>query len=440
MLRNIYIGSLFFYIFFGAVVLMAMSFVWPIMMLVGLIVVLSLILLTLVDFFLVQSLKNVKATRFMPQRFDLNECHSIKIEINNQSAQPIFARLYDYVPTEVQNRKLYFDFQLMPRATKELTYNFTPKSRGIFSFGKTVVYLRSFLNLVQLKLNLNTAQDIHVYPSIKAMKKMEFEVFTHQSPSQGIKKVRRIGHNSEFEQIKNYVQGDEIKTINWKATSKRNELMVNQYQAEKSQAIYTIIDKSRSMRQEFEGMTLLDYAINSTLVFSNVAIKKGDRFGLISFSDKVDSLLAADNKATHLRKILDLLYNEKSSFLESDYEFLYQVLRKKVTSRATFILYTNFETEVAMRRVLPILRQINKKHNLVVVFFENTELENISLMHPENARDVYMSQIAQDIMNVKKRIAEELNRNGIQTVVAKPDRLSVETVNKYLLMKAKGLV
>lgn len=440
MLKQIYIGSLFFYVFFGAVILMALSFVWPIMMIVGLIVVLSLLLLTFVDLFLVLSIKGVVVNRELSQRFDLNEKHIIKLNVENNSPQPVFLRIFEYAPVEVQARNLYFNLQLLPGSKKELSYTFTPKNRGVFSFGDIHFYLRSILNLVQRKVIVQLAEEISVYPSITAMKKMEFEVFTHQSPSQGIKKVRRIGHNSEFEQIKNYVQGDEVKTINWKATSKRHELMVNQYQAEKSQAIYAVIDKSRSMKQDFDGMTLLDYAINSTLVFANIALKKGDKFGLISFSDKIDSLLAADSKVTHLRKVLDLLYNEKTSFLESNYEFLYQVLRKKVTSRATFILYTNFETEVAMRRVLPVLRQINQKHNLVVIFFENTELENLTLTNPETTRDVYMSQVAQDIINVRKRIAHELNRNGIQTVVSKPEKLSVATVNKYLLMKAKGLV
>lgn len=439
MIKHIYIGSVFFYVFFGSVILMALSFVWTIMMTIGLIAVLSLLLLTVIDIFLVHGIKNISVERKMPQRFDLNEEHTIDLEIENNSAQPVFIRLYEYAPVEVQARNLFFDFHLLPLAKKKLMYSFTPKRRGVFAFGDIHIYVRSVLNLVQQKKIVNIAEEIKVFPSISAMRKMEFEVFTHQSPSQGIKKVRRLGHNSEFEQIKNYVQGDEIKTINWKATSKRHELMVNQYQAEKSQAIYTLIDKSRSMRQDFSGMTLLDYAINSTLVFANVALKKGDKFGMISFSEKIDSVLPADGKITHLRKVLDLLYNEKTSFLEANYEFLYQILRKKVTHRSTFILYTNFETEVAMRRVLPVLQKINQKHNLVVIFFENTELEDLTLNNAENVREVYMSQVAQDIINVRKRIAHELNRNGIQTVLSKPEKLSVDTINKYLLMKAKGL-
>jgi uncharacterized protein (DUF58 family) len=107
----------------------------------------------------------------------------------------------------------------------------------------------------------------------------------------GIKKIRRLGHNNEFEQIKNYVQGDDIRTVNWKATSRRNELMVNQYQDERAQHIYSVIDKSRSMRMPFNDLTLLDYSINSTLAFSNICLRKGDKVGLMTYSDKLEQKL-----------------------------------------------------------------------------------------------------------------------------------------------------
>ena len=99
--------------------------------------------------------------------------------------------------------------------------------------------------------------------------------------------MRRIGHSYEFEQIKNYVRGDDYRSINWKATSRRGHLMVNQYEDERAQQVYNIIDKSRSMKMPFNGMSLLDYAINTSLVISNVALQKHDRAGLMTFSDKM---------------------------------------------------------------------------------------------------------------------------------------------------------
>jgi uncharacterized protein (DUF58 family) len=256
----------------------------------------------------------------------------------------------------------------------------------------------------------------------------------------GIKKIRRLGHNNEFEQIKNYVQGDDIRSVNWKATSRRNELMVNQYQDEREQQVYSVIDKSRSMRMPFNELTLLDYAINSTLAFSNICIRKGDKVGLITFSDKLGAKLAADRSKGQLSKIMEILYRQKTRFLESNYELLYHGIRNHIKGRSLIMLYTNIESEYALKRILPMLRRVNQKHVLVVIFFENTEVEKATHMEPEHVRDIYLKTFAEKYLMDKKKVALELRKNGIQTVLTTPENLTVDTINKYLELKARGVI
>ena len=265
-------------------------------------------------------------------------------------------------------------------------------------------------------------------------------IFQKQKTSVGIKKIRRLGNNSEFEQIKNYVQGDELKTINWKATSRRNELMVNQYQEEKSQSIYCIIDKSRNMQMEFDRLSMLDYSINATLVFSNIALKKGDKAGLITYSDKTGTLLPAEGNVGQMRRIQELLYKEQTQYREANYELLYQSVRRTVKTRSLLLLFTNFETEFSMRRAIPILRRLNQKHVLVVVFFENSALQELAHRPSKSIKDVYQATVAERMISVKSKIARELRQNGIQTVLTLPSELSVNTINKYLELKAKGAI
>jgi uncharacterized protein (DUF58 family) len=272
------------------------------------------------------------------------------------------------------------------------------------------------------------------------MKRYELLVFQQQKTSAGIKKIRRLGNNSEFEQIKNYVQGDELKRINWKATSRRNELMVNQYQEEKSQNIFCIIDKSRNMQMEFDGLSLLDYAINSSLVFTNIALRKGDKAGLVTYSDKIGTQLPPERSAGQMRRIQEALYNQRTHFKEANFELLYQSIRRSINTRSLLVLFTNFETEFSMRRALPMLRQLNKKHVLVVVFFENSELQELAYQPARSLQEVYQGAVAEKMMTLKSRIAQELRRNGIQTVLTLPDELSVNTINKYLELKAKGAI
>ena len=123
----------------------------------------------------------------------------------------------------------------------------------------------------------------------------------------GVKRIRRLGHSMEFEQIKEYVRGDDYRTINWKATARKDGLMVNNYTDERSQQIYCLINKGRVMKMPFAGMTLLDYAINASLVLSNVALVKQDKAGLITFAENLDTFILADKKPTQMNLLLETL-------------------------------------------------------------------------------------------------------------------------------------
>lgn len=408
---------------------------------VGQIALVSLGVFLLLDILILYAAKTpVRASRPIVQRMNLGDPHIVTIQLTSGSMQPYFVTVYDETPVEMQARGLSFSGMLGAKEKLIFSYSFTPTKRGAYHWGETHVFLRTMLSLVKRRIIFSTHDSTAVYPSVAQMKKYAFEVFHHQSHQRGIKKMRRLGNNNEFEQIKPYVQGDELRSLNWKATSRKNELMVNQYQEERSQNIYAIIDKSRSMAHSFEGMSLLDYAINSTLVFSNIALRKGDKPGLVTFSDKIGSKLAANSGQRQLQLIIDLLYNERTHFNEANYDLLFQAIRQHIRTRSLLMLYTNFDTEQAMRRALPLLKRLARTHLLVVVFFENTHLHEVVIEKPRTERDIYVSAVAEDVINIKRRIALELNRNGIHTVLTKPDDLNVHTINKYLEFKSRGMI
>jgi uncharacterized protein (DUF58 family) len=244
----------------------------------------------------------------------------------------------------------------------------------------------------------------------------------------------------EFEQIKEYVQGDDIRNINWKATAKKSQLMVNQYQDEKSQPIYSIIDKGRVMKMPFEALSLLDYAINATLVISNIAIKKQDKAGMFSFSNGVENRVVAERRSSQMNLILETLYNLQTNFVESDFSRLYIDIKRHITHRSLLLLYTNFETLDSLHRQLPYLLAISKQHLLVVIFFENTELTEFADKKAETVHQIFQQTIAEKFIYEKKLIVNELNRYGIQTILTKPQDLTLKTINKYLEIKARGLL
>ncbi len=399
----------------------------------------SLFGLTMLDVLLIFSSKTpLKVERNVQDRLNLGDENHIQLIVTNLSAQPINFSMIEGYPVEMQDRSSVLKGTLLGNTSKTFTYNFTPKSRGTFNFGDVFIIIRSLFFMASRRIDIPLSQSIDVYPSVLQMKKYELLVFQQQKTSAGIKKIRRLGNNSEFEQIKSYVQGDEMRTINWKATSRRNELMVNQYQEEKSQSIYCILDKSRSMQMEFENLSMLDYSINSSLVFSNIALRKGDKAGLITYSDKIGTMLAADKSSGQMRRIQESLFNQKTHYKEGNYEVLYNSIRRTIKQRSLLMLFTNFETEFSMRRALPMLRRLNQKHVLVVVFFQNSELQELAYKPSKSIQEVYLSTVAERMISLKAKMARELRKNGIQTVLTLPGDLSINTINKYLELKAKG--
>lgn len=440
-LSSIYLTRFFFLLFAIGVLLFAASFAIPALYFIAKVGMMCLFGITLLDVLLTFSSKQpLIYERHVQNRLNLGDINEVRLIVKNPIGQPVKFRMYEGFPIEMQERSRIFKGFVLPKQEAVFDYVFTPKERGEFYFRKPFFIISSLFNLVSRKLIIADEQEVKVYPSVLQMKKYELLVFQQQKTSSGIKKIRRLGNTSEFEQIKNYVQGDEVKTINWKATSRKNELMVNQYQEEKSQHIYCIIDKSRSMQVQFDSLSMLDYAINSTLVFSNIALRKGDKTGLITFSDKIGSQLPAERTGGQMRRILEELYNQKTHFLEPNYELLYNSLRRTVKTRSLLVLFTNFETEFAMRRALPMLRRINQKHVLVVVFFQNTDLQELAYEVPKSTRDIYQSAVAERMISMKGRIAQELKQNGIQTILTLPSDLSINTINKYLELKAKGSI
>jgi uncharacterized protein (DUF58 family) len=244
----------------------------------------------------------------------------------------------------------------------------------------------------------------------------------------------------EFDHIKEYVRGDDVRRVNWKATARRGNLMMNTYVEEKSQQIYCVIDKGRIMKMPFEGLTLLDYAINASLVFSNVALQKGDKAGLVTLMEQQVDVLPASNKKVQLSKIMEALYAQETQWQESDYEKLSITLRSHFSQRSLLILFTNFESLSSLERQMPYLRRLAKYHLVLVVFFENTELKKITQSAVREVEDIYRQVIAQKFAYEKKQMVMELSKYGIMSLLTTPQQLSVNLINKYLELKARSLI
>ena len=160
----------------------------------------------------------------------------------------------------------------------------------------------------------------------------------------------------------------------------------------------------------------------------------------MTFSDKLGVHVKADKLGGQLRRLLENLYRQKTRYNDANFEMLYYGVRQNIKGRSLLFLYSNFESMYAMERAMPMLRKISKLHLLVVIFFENSGLVEKSNRNAESIEEIYLQTIAQKSVIEKQTIAAELKKYGINTILTTPEKLNVDTINKYLELKARGLI
>jgi len=427
----------------GAVIvaLFVLAYFFPPLQQIAEIAFLCLAITVALDFIIVfAGNKPVTAKRLCAERFSNGDENKINIQLTNNRAYKIHVEVIDELPVQFQERNWKRSFWLNPQQVFSFDYFLKPHERGEYFFGIINLFLHGPLNMVIRHIISGEEKKIIVYPSYLQMKKYQLMAVTNQLQVTGSRRLRKLGSSLEFEQIKEYVQGDDYRRLNWKATARKNSLMVNNYMDERSQQVVCLIDKGRNMKMPFEGMTLLDYAINATLVLSNIVLLKQDKSGLLTFGKKIDQFVQPDKKPAQINLILETLYREQTDFLDSDFEALYVYTRYHLNQRSLLILFTNFESLFSMERQLPYLKQLSTHHPLLVIFFENTELADLQQQKAHNVEQVYYKTIANKFAFEKRQMVKELQKHGIMSLLTAPQKLTANTINKYLELKERQVV
>jgi uncharacterized protein (DUF58 family) len=440
--QSLFFTTRFYALLGGMAMFFVVTYFFPSLYIVAQLLVSLLFLLLLVDiFFLYVAGKTPLAvTRTMAHRFSNGDDNDVIIKLVNGYRFPVTVIVLEELPMQFQIRDFRKKVQLRAGAEQEIAYTLRPVERGEYHFGKTNTFVRSLLGLSQRHIAPDNEATIKVYPSFLQLRNYEFFSFNGRLQEMGVHKKRSVGHSMEFDHIKEYTRGDDVRTLNWKATARRGTLMVNNYVEEKSQQVYCVIDKGRAMKMPFEGLSLLDYAINASLIFSNIALQKGDKTGLVTLAAQQVDVLPSSSKKTQMNHILERLYAQETQWEESDYEKLSVTLRSVFSQRSLLILFTNFESMTGLQRQLPYLRRLAKYHLLLVVFFENTELKKVTRDHVHTVEEIYRQVIAQKFAYEKRLMVMELAKYGILSLLTPPEQLTLNVINKYLELKSRSLI
>lgn len=407
----------------------------------SLIIMLILLLATIIDLILLFSYAYpISVERSCAARFSNGDDNNITLQMSSRYRYPVKVSMIDELPVQLASfiTKEYLTIPSAQHTTSKKKVR--PVERGVYSFGKVQFSISGIIGLANRHYTAGEPQNITVYPSFLQAKKYQLKAIANQLNEAGQRPVRKMGNSLEFEQIKEYIQGDDYRTINWKATARRGALMVNSFMDERSQQIVCIIDKGRTMKMSFEGMTLLDHAINSSLVLSNVALVKQDKAGVITFGKQLDQIIQPDRRKTQFPLILEALYQQQTHFLNADFEAMYGGVRHYVKQRSLLVLFTNFESIYALERQLPYLIKLSTHHVLLVVFFENTELRTFQERKIDTIQGIYQKVIADQFILEKRLMVKALQQHGILTLLTSPDKLTASVVNKYLEIKARQII
>lgn len=439
MYLSIFLGKRFYRSMAAVIFLFVLSYLIPFLFDIALLSLGLLAFLLFLDWLILYAKRNpVSVERVLPEKMSNGDGNKIYWNVTNHYNFRASLLLLDEFPESWQIRDFKINSRLEPEESAKLQFTVYPKERGEYFFGDVHVFIRTPLQFIVRRKTFFAQKAVKVFPSFLLLRQFEFMAHVTEPGNIGYKQVRKTGHSLEFEQIREYVSGDDIRSINWKATGRTGgQLMINMYTDEKSQPVYCIIDKGRTMKMAFNGLSLLDYAVNATLAMSSVAITRQDRAGIISFGDKTGHFLPANHRSTQMASIVQALYNLNTRFLESDFAFLHQLVKTNITQRSLLILFTNFESMTALNRQLPYLRSISRKHLLLVVFFENTSIQKLASGQALNIERLYEKVIAEKFVLEKKLIVKELQRYGIAALLTEPEKLSVDVVNKYLQIKAR---
>lgn len=439
--QSFYLSRRAYYLGTAIVLLFALSFYISLLFLIAQVLLLVLVFFTIMDLLLLYVKKRaLMGGRICAERFSNGDENKVLLEVKNNYSFKIDADLVDELPFQFQERKWRRKITVEPNEEIEVVYSLRPLERGVYKFGNLHAFVKSPLQLVIRRFTFPTMQTISVYPSYIQLSKYSLTAVSNRLLDVGNKRLRKLGNSLEFEQIKEYVNGDDYRTINWKATARKGQFMANTYVDEKSQQVYCLIDKSRNMKMPFEGMSLLDYAINASLLLSHVALQKQDKAGIVTFAEKVDLLLPAERNSMQMESILEALYKQQTLFRDADYEALYAQVRNKIKQRSLLVLFTNFESLYALERQLPYLRKIAHYHLLMVVFFENTEIRSLLNEDARDTEEIYIQTIAGKFSYEKRLLVKELKKYGILSLLTSPRQLTVNAVNKYLEIKSRQAI
>jgi len=373
--------------------------------------------------------------RNMPERFALGAPNRVSVHVASHSTAAVRGELRDDAPAEFKVDAEQLHFSLPPQAQLELSYHAEVQRRGQYTFGDLHLRLDGVLGFGAVILSQPAAASVRVYPNLRGPRRYELALRRGALHSVGVRLARRSGGGGEFEQLREYVAGDALRDLDWKAAAKRLRPITRVHGQEHSQSVLIALDAGRLMATPLAGLSKLDHAIHAALLLAWVAQRVGDRVGLLVFAQDVLRFVPAGRGHTQYLRILDALYAVEASDAYVDFRAFAEFVRARVSRRSLLLLFSDLLDESQALPLAAELPKLRKKHLPLCVTLSDPVTEELAQARAHDVEGVYLRAAAADLMAERALVKAQLTRAGVAVLEASAAELAVATVNRYLEIK-----
>jgi uncharacterized protein (DUF58 family) len=401
---------------------------------------LLLLAAVIIDALLIERPERLQVHRLTERHFSLAARNSVQFALSNLSRAPQPLWLRDEYPPEMESSDKDFRVVIPPNQKAAVHYWLTPASRGDFHFGYTVIRTLGPMSLAWRQVKYDTRQTVRVYPNFRQARNIELYAHRHRQMLMGVRRVRFRGHGREFESLRDFVIGDEIRHISWSATARRGKLVTRQYEVERNQNLMIMLDTGRMMKAQVDRLSKLDHAINAALSLAYVALTGGDNVGLLIFGRHVKRYVPPRHRPDQLNVLMETLYNAEAELIEPHYARAFQYFTARNKKRSLVVILTDVIDREASGEMLAYTSLLAARHVPLIVTISDTDLRALVRQMPTKVSQAYQQAIAEELLNERREALAVITSHGGLAIDIPVGNLAVEVVNQYLEVKEQGLL
>jgi uncharacterized protein (DUF58 family) len=394
----------------------------------------------LLDWLLTPGPAVLDVRRQAPERLSVLSDQAVQLVVRNRFPVGLRVRLRDGVPSSLRAAVPEIGGLVPAKGEARLEYRVKPLTRGRFRWGPIHLRYDSLLGLWERDRVIEAGGDVHVYPGLADLHRYHLLARANRLETLGIRKVRLRGGAWEFESLRDYSHGDDVRLIDWKATARRRKPIVRNQEAERNQTVLLLVDSGRLMNAEVDGVAKLDHAVNTALILGHVALARGDRVGLCTFSHKVHGWVAPRAHIGQNRLLTEALYDLRGDFTETDHGRCLRLLRARFPKRALLILLTDFVDATTAADMVAHLQLAARRHLVLFVALKDPFLDQAARLHARQRVDGFRKAAAVEVLRERRAVLERLRQQGAQVLDVEPGGVTPPVINQYLEITFRGLL